>query len=78
MFTKVVYTKLQKWNQPWKRKVDACAVDDIDFVKHEYGREESTAIFGFSVLLSILKACRPYKPSAQSFFYVGKEEDQML
>ena len=31
---------LQKWNQPRKRKLDACAVDNISFVKDEYGKEK--------------------------------------
>ena len=33
-------SELQKWNQPRKRKLDACAVDNIDFVKHPYGKEK--------------------------------------
>jgi hypothetical protein len=33
-------SELQKWNQPWKRKLDACAVNNIDFMKHEYGKEK--------------------------------------
>lgn len=33
-------SELQKWNQPRKHKLDACAVDDIEFVKYEYGKEK--------------------------------------
>ena len=33
-------SELQKWNQPRNRKLDACAVDDIKFVKYEYGKEK--------------------------------------
>ena len=33
-------SELQKWNQPRKRKLDACAVDEITFVKHEYGKKK--------------------------------------
>ena len=28
--------KLQRWNQPRKRKLDSCNVEDIAFVKYEY------------------------------------------
>ena len=31
-------SQLQRWNQPRKRKLDACDVSDITFVKHEYGK----------------------------------------
>ena len=30
-------SSLQKWNQPHKRKLDACDIDDTVFVKYEYG-----------------------------------------
>ena len=33
-------SELQTWNRPHKRKLDACAVDDIEFVKNEYGKEK--------------------------------------
>ena len=32
--------QLQQWNQPHKRKLDACDVDDIKFIKHEYGKSK--------------------------------------
>ena len=33
-------SQLQQWNKPRKRKRDACDVDDISFVKHEYGKNK--------------------------------------
>ena len=33
-------SELQKWNKPRKRKLDACAIDDITFIKHEYGKKK--------------------------------------
>ena len=31
-------SELQKWNQPRKRKLESRSVEDISFVKHEYGK----------------------------------------
>ena len=33
-------SQLQKWNHPRKRKLDSCSVNDITFVKHEYGKKK--------------------------------------
>ena len=33
-------SRLQKWNQPRKRKLEPCNVDDIMFVKHEFGKNK--------------------------------------
>ena len=33
-------SQLQRWNQPRKRKLDACDVFDITFVKYEYGKSK--------------------------------------
>ena len=33
-------SELQTWNWPRKRKLDACVVDDIEFVKYEYEKEK--------------------------------------
>ena len=37
-------SRLQKWNQPRKRKLDAQSVYDIDFSKKIYGREERNSV----------------------------------
>ena len=31
-------SELQKWNQPRKRKLESRSVNDIPFIKHEYGK----------------------------------------
>ena len=31
---------MQTWNQPRKRRLDSCSIDDISFVKHEYGKQK--------------------------------------
>ena len=33
-------SQLQQWNQPRKRKLDACDVEDIMFIKHVYGKSK--------------------------------------
>ena len=33
-------SRLQKWNQPRKRKLEPCNVDDITFVKPEFGKSK--------------------------------------
>ena len=33
-------SQIQQWNKPRKRKLDACDVDDIQFVKYEYGKKK--------------------------------------
>ena len=35
-------SQLQRWNQPRKRKLDACDVSDISFVKYEFGKLKQT------------------------------------
>lgn len=36
-------SQLQRWNQPRKRRLDPCDVDDIMFVKYEYGKTKKQA-----------------------------------
>ena len=36
-------SQLQTWNQPRKRRLDSCSVDDISFIKHEYGKTKKIA-----------------------------------
>ena len=36
-------SELQKWNQPRKRKLESRSVDDIPFIKHEYGKTKKVA-----------------------------------
>ena len=33
-------SQLQKWNQLRKRRLDSCCLDDITFIKHEYGKKK--------------------------------------
>ena len=36
-------SELQKWNQPRKRKLEPRSIDDIPFIKHEYGKTKKVA-----------------------------------
>ena len=36
-------SQLQKWNQPRKRRLESRSVEDISFVKYEYGKTKKTA-----------------------------------
>ena len=40
-------SELQKWNQPRKRKLESRSVNNIPFIKHEYGKTKKVALSVF-------------------------------
>ena len=56
-------SQLQKWNQPRKRRLESRSVEDISFVKYEYGKTKKTA-------QSVMYDPRPPHMRSITFFFI--------